>query len=139
MAFVLFDWMYHYVTDESPMDPNSFLPYFTPEERKRPGGAGVYYHFDYVGGPRSYKWLNTNPIATRVMLDPEVGIDFARMVHGAQEFSWGPLVVAGDPFDGILRTAASTGADVVVTGRVTDAAALALRLNLGGALVRETR
>jgi Glycosyl hydrolase family 115/Gylcosyl hydrolase family 115 C-terminal domain len=34
----------------------------TPEERKRPGGAGIYYHFDYVGGPRSYKWLNTNPI-----------------------------------------------------------------------------
>ena len=32
----------------------------TPEERKRPGGAGIYYHFDYVGGPRSYKWLNTN-------------------------------------------------------------------------------
>ena len=22
--------------------------------------------------------------------------DFARMVHGAQEFAWGPLVVAGD-------------------------------------------
>jgi hypothetical protein len=34
----------------------------TVEERKRPGGAGIYYHFDYVGGPRSYKWLNTNPI-----------------------------------------------------------------------------
>jgi Glycosyl hydrolase family 115/Gylcosyl hydrolase family 115 C-terminal domain len=34
----------------------------TPEERQRPGGAGIYYHFDYVGGPRSYKWLNTNPI-----------------------------------------------------------------------------
>ena len=33
-----------------------------PEERTRPGGAGVYYHFDYVGGPRSYKWLNTIPI-----------------------------------------------------------------------------
>jgi hypothetical protein len=31
----------------------------TPEERKRSGGAGIYYHFDYVGGPRSYKWLNT--------------------------------------------------------------------------------
>ena len=28
--------------------------------------------------------------------DPEVGLDFARMVHGAQEFAWGPLVVAGD-------------------------------------------
>ncbi|MGD0629730.1 MAG: glycosyl hydrolase 115 family protein [Terracidiphilus sp.] len=34
----------------------------TPEERKRAGGAGIYYHFDYVGDPRSYKWLNTNPI-----------------------------------------------------------------------------
>jgi len=34
----------------------------TEEERKRSGGAGIYYHFDYVGGPRNYKWLNTNPI-----------------------------------------------------------------------------
>ncbi|HEY1685926.1 MAG TPA: glycosyl hydrolase 115 family protein [Tepidisphaeraceae bacterium] len=34
----------------------------TPEERKRSGGAGVYYHFDYVGGPRNYKWIDTNPI-----------------------------------------------------------------------------
>jgi hypothetical protein len=32
----------------------------TPAEQKRSGGAGIYYHFDYVGGPRSYKWLNTN-------------------------------------------------------------------------------
>lgn len=28
----------------------------------RKGGFGVYYHFDYVGGPRNYKWLNTNQI-----------------------------------------------------------------------------
>ncbi|HUZ05747.1 MAG TPA: glycosyl hydrolase 115 family protein, partial [Acidobacteriaceae bacterium] len=34
----------------------------TPEERKRSGGAGIYYHFDYVGDPRSYKWLNTYSI-----------------------------------------------------------------------------
>ncbi len=34
----------------------------TAEERKRPGGAGIYYHFDYVGGPRNYKWINTNPL-----------------------------------------------------------------------------
>ncbi|HEX7492687.1 MAG TPA: glycosyl hydrolase 115 family protein [Bacteroidales bacterium] len=34
----------------------------TEEERKRSGGAGIYYHFDYHGGPRSYQWLNTNPI-----------------------------------------------------------------------------
>ena len=34
----------------------------TEEERKRSGGAGIYYHFDYVGDPRSYKWINTNPL-----------------------------------------------------------------------------
>ncbi len=34
----------------------------TTAERARPGGAGIYYHFDYVGDPRNYKWLNTNPI-----------------------------------------------------------------------------
>jgi hypothetical protein len=28
-------------------------------ETERSGGAGVYYHFDYVGDPRSYKWINT--------------------------------------------------------------------------------
>jgi len=31
-------------------------------EKPREGGYGIYYHFDYVGGPRNYKWLNTNPI-----------------------------------------------------------------------------
>jgi hypothetical protein len=34
----------------------------TADERKRSGGAGVYYHFDYVGGPRSYKWVNVTPL-----------------------------------------------------------------------------
>jgi len=28
----------------------------------RSGGFGVYYHFDYVGVPRNYKWINTNQI-----------------------------------------------------------------------------
>jgi len=32
----------------------------------------------------------------RALFDPEVGIDFAHMVHGAQELRWGPLVLAGD-------------------------------------------
>lgn len=30
------------------------------------------------------------------IFDPEVGINFLMMVHGAQEFRWGPVVVAGD-------------------------------------------
>lgn len=29
----------------------------------RAGGYGIYYHFDYVGGPRNYKWINTNTIS----------------------------------------------------------------------------
>ena len=32
-------------------------------EKPRTGGYGIYYHFDYVGGPRNYKWINTNNIA----------------------------------------------------------------------------
>ena len=34
----------------------------TPEDRKRSGGAGIYYHVDYVGGPHSYRWLNVSPV-----------------------------------------------------------------------------
>jgi acyl dehydratase len=30
------------------------------------------------------------------LFDPDVGIDFARMLHAGQEFEWGPPVVAGD-------------------------------------------
>lgn len=32
------------------------------DEAPRAGGYGIYYHFDYVGDPRNYKWVNTNPI-----------------------------------------------------------------------------
>lgn len=31
----------------------------TEQEKTRSGGAGLYYHADYVGPPRSYKWINT--------------------------------------------------------------------------------
>jgi GH35 family endo-1,4-beta-xylanase len=32
-------------------------------EKPRAGGYGMYYHFDYVGGPRNYKWINTNQLS----------------------------------------------------------------------------
>ena len=35
VAFVLYDWIYHQVTDEEPMDINAFVSEFSPEERKR--------------------------------------------------------------------------------------------------------
>ena len=47
----------------------------TPAERKRPGGAGIYYHFDYVGGPRSYKWLNTYSI-TKVWEQMHLALEY---------------------------------------------------------------
>ncbi|KAF2193414.1 glycoside hydrolase family 115 protein [Zopfia rhizophila CBS 207.26] len=34
----------------------------TAEEAKRKGRAGIYYHLEYVGSPRSYKWLNSNSL-----------------------------------------------------------------------------
>src|SRR4051812_31147747 len=39
-----------------------------------------------------YSWRAMGP----AVLDPEVGIDFSRLVHGAQEFTWHAPVVAGD-------------------------------------------
>jgi hypothetical protein len=33
-----------------------------PAAPPRAGGYGVYYHFDYVGGPRSYRWIDTNQV-----------------------------------------------------------------------------
>jgi aspartate/methionine/tyrosine aminotransferase len=35
VAFVLFDWMYHYVTDEQPMNLNTFVQHFDAGERRR--------------------------------------------------------------------------------------------------------
>ena len=47
-------------------------------DKKREGGYGIYYHFDYVGGPRNYKWINTNNIARvweQMHLAYEYGVD----------------------------------------------------------------
>jgi len=34
----------------------------TERERNREAGFGMYYHFDYHGGPNSYEWVNTTPL-----------------------------------------------------------------------------
>jgi hypothetical protein len=47
-------------------------------DKPRSGGYGIYYHFDYVGGPRNYKWINTNNIARvweQMHLAYEYGVD----------------------------------------------------------------
>ena len=52
--------------------------------------------FADVVAPPMFAAVYCGPAIGPAILDPEVGIDFARMVHGAQEFTWHTPVVAGD-------------------------------------------
>ena len=59
-------------------------------------------HDDRVAPPMFavvYSALSVGP----PIFDPEVGINFAMMVHGGQEFEWGPLVIAGDEISTALN------------------------------------
>jgi acyl dehydratase len=49
-----------------------------------------------VVAPPMFAAVYCAPAIGPAILDPAVGIDFARMVHGAQEFEWHLPVVAGD-------------------------------------------
>lgn len=52
--------------------------------------------YDDVVAPPMFAVVYAARAVGPAILDPEVGIDFARMLHAGQEFVWGPLVVAGD-------------------------------------------
>src|SRR4051795_8444673 len=60
-----------------------------------PEAARAAGHRDVVAPPMFAVVYSAHAIGPAIF-DPDVGIDFARMVHGGQEFEWGPLVVAGD-------------------------------------------
>jgi acyl dehydratase len=68
-------------------------------------------HGDVVAPPM-FAVVYSFPAVMPVFFDPELGIDFSRLVHGGQEFEWGPLVVAGDEIATSL-----TIADVSARGR----------------------
>jgi acyl dehydratase len=59
------------------------------------GAARAAGHRDVVAPPM-FAVVYTSRAIGAAFFDSELGMDFARMVHGAQEFAWGPLVVAGD-------------------------------------------
>ena len=61
-------------------------------------------HPDLVAPPM-FVVVYALPALEPALRDPELGMDFSRMVHGGQEFRWGPLVVAGDE----VTTEASLG------------------------------
>jgi acyl dehydratase len=52
--------------------------------------------FRDVVAPPMFCVVYSSPSVAPALFDPDVGINFALMVHGGQEFVWGPLVVAGD-------------------------------------------
>jgi acyl dehydratase len=61
-------------------------------------------HADVVAPPMFavvYQWRSV----TVAILDPELGIDFSRLLHTGQEFRWGPLVQAGDEVTTTARVA----------------------------------
>jgi acyl dehydratase len=60
-----------------------------PEAAREAGYADVV-------APPMFAVVYSGRAMTPALFDPEVGIDFARMVHGGQEFVWDAPVVAGD-------------------------------------------
>ena len=63
--------------------------YLEPDAARRAG------HRDLVAPPM-FAVVYCSSAIHQALFDPAVGIDFAMLVHGAQEFEWGPLVLAGD-------------------------------------------
>ncbi len=61
-------------------------------DREAARGAGFR---DVVAPPMFAVVYSTGSVAPGV-LDPELGINLARMLHGSQEFVWGEPVCAGD-------------------------------------------
>jgi len=59
-------------------------------------GAATEAGFPDVPAPPMFAVVYSAGSVGPAVLDPEVGIDFARMVHGGQEFAWGEPVCAGD-------------------------------------------
>ena len=49
-----------------------------------------------VVAPPMFAVVYCAPSVGPPIFDPEIELNFAMMVHGGQEFEWGPLVVAGD-------------------------------------------
>ena len=61
-------------------------------------------HADVVAPPM-FAVVYQGRAVTRAMFDPELGIDFAHLVHSEQEFRWDGLAVAGDELTTTLTVA----------------------------------
>jgi acyl dehydratase len=59
-------------------------------------------HEDVVAPPMFAVVYCANAVVP-ALFDPDLGIDFANMVHGSQEFHWGPVVCGGDEITTVLK------------------------------------
>jgi acyl dehydratase len=67
--------------------------------------------FRDVVAPPMFAVVYSAPAMAPGLFDPDVGIDFARMVHGGQEFAWGEPVVSGDVITTTVEVADVTERD----------------------------
>ncbi|NUT49518.1 MAG: glycosyl hydrolase [Saccharothrix sp.] len=89
-----------------------------PALSPRAGGYGMYYHFDYVGGGRNYKWVDTKNLADvreQLSLSYESGIDRLWMVNVGDlkneeaptefflDYAWEPDAIPADAVDDWTR------------------------------------
>ena len=89
-----------------------YLPNLDSPPRK--GGYGMYYHFDFVGGPRNYKWINTSPLPRvweQMNLTYRYGVDRIWLVNVGDlkpmelpisfflDFAWDPDRIPAEKLD----------------------------------------
>lgn len=92
------------------------------KDKPRKGGYGMYYHFDYVGDPRNYKWLNTNSIPRvweQMHLTRSYGVDRLWVVNVGDlkpmempiefflDYAWAPDKIPADSLQAWVRGWAS--------------------------------
>jgi acyl dehydratase len=59
--------------------------------------------FDDVVAPPMFAAVYCGPAIGPALHDPEHGIDFARLLHAGQEFTWHAPVVAGDEIETVAE------------------------------------
>jgi acyl dehydratase len=75
--------------------------HYDPEAARRAG-------FDDVVAPPMFAAVYCGPAIGPALLDPEHGIDFPRLLHAGQEFTWHSPVVAGDEIETVAELTDTT-------------------------------
>lgn len=114
------------------------------KDKPRAGGYGIYYHFDYVGGPRNYKWLNTNPITKvweQMHLAREYGADRLWLVNVGDlkpmefpiefflDYAWNPEQWTSDKLQDYTRLWAEAQFGAAHAGEIADIVSSYTRFN----------